>query len=368
MGYGAGRLYLRPNGKIWQMEYWVDGKQIRESTDKTDKDAAQRMLNARIADKDRGREIVEVTAKSTFEQMAAAYAIDFAQQGNVSWPRTALAIAHLSEVFAKDRAHKITQARVREYVAARLAGDPAKKIKGARPATVRKELAALGRMMRLAGITPPKFPTLDLDNARVGFFEHDQYLAVRAELPDFMRGMIDFFYLTGWRKNEVIGLEWRRVDFKAGTVSLEKRTTKNKKARLFPFCDFPDLKAVLVRQRERTQAVERELGRIVPHVFHWPATVRKDQAGQPILYPYGLFREACKRARVPGRLIHDFRRTAVRNLVRNGVPDKWAMELVGHKTMDVFFRYDIVTETDLRDATRRMAAAGSVLPAEGAAS
>ncbi|MEO5617624.1 MAG: hypothetical protein ABIS67_07615, partial [Candidatus Eisenbacteria bacterium] len=85
---------------------------------------------------------------------------------------------------------------------------------------------------------------------------------------------------------------------------------------------------------------------LIPYVCH--------RGGKPLVHFYGSWEPACRKAGVPGRIFHDLRRTAVRNLKRAGVPRSWAMKLTGHKTESVYRRYAIVAEQDLRDGVERL--------------
>jgi integrase len=82
-----------------------------------------------------------------------------------------------------------------------------------------------------------------------------------------------------------------------------------------------------------------------------------EKTPRPITSLNKAFRSACRAAGCPGRIPHDLRRTAIRNLVRVGVSESVAMKLSGHKTRSVFDRYDITSAADLKDAARRLDAA-----------
>jgi integrase len=154
--------------------------------------------------------------------------------------------------------------------------------------------------------------------------------------------LLEFLALRSFDDTQ-LKLRWAQVDFSAGIVRLEPGTTKNDEARVFPFT--LELRALLEDQRTKAELL-RKRGIICPWVFH--------KAGNPIREYRRSWKTACRKAGVPRRIPHDFRRTAVRNLVRAGVPERVAMQMTGHKTRSVFERYNIVSEGDLFDAARRL--------------
>jgi integrase len=186
----------------------------------------------------------------------------------------------------------------------------------------------------------PLFPNrLEENPPREGFFEHDEYLKVRAKAPASYQDVLDFAYYSGWRRNEILELTWDEVDLSGGVIRLSPRRSKTKSGRVLPIS--APLRRVLMRRKGVRRAAD-------PRVF------RRD--GVTVRVWRTALRDACRKAKVPHRLLHDCRRTAARNLIRAGVPERIAMLLTGHKTRSVFDRYNIVNEQELLTAGQRLVA------------
>jgi integrase len=140
----------------------------------------------------------------------------------------------------------------------------------------------------------------------------------------------------------------------AGTIRLDAGATKNDEGRVVYLP--ADLKGQIAAQIDRVRALERETGRLVPYLFPHFTSGHRYRKGDRIQDFKKAWATACRKAGIAGRLRHDFRRTAVRNLVNAGVPERVAMKVTGHKTRSVFDRYHIVSPAELQEATRKLEA------------
>jgi integrase len=336
--------------QTWWIKYHVGGRPQCVSSNSEKREDAKRLLKTREGDVVRGVPITASVGRVTFEDAAAALINDYTTNRRRSLRVVELRLKkHLTSFFGHRRLMAITTADVRAFTARRHTA-------GAANASINRDLILLKRMCTLAMqadklTVRPYIPLLNESNIRKGFFEPEQFQRVKHHLPVHMQPIVEFAYITGWRTpSEILTLEWRLVDLKAGEVRLDPGTTKNDDGRVFPFTS--ELRRVLEAQHGVAERLKKA-GVISPSVFFY--TIGK-KTGQQITE--SAFNKAWRKARVPAgcpaRIPHDFRRTAVRNLVRAGVPERVAMLLTGHKTRAVFERYNIVSSGDLRDAARRL--------------
>jgi integrase len=345
--YRAADGALKESAIIW-MKYRDALGVLRREASQTDKpQEARRLLKQREGASVEGRLVVPRADRVTVAELAENLRADYKAHGRKSADRLEFSLAHLLPVFGPRKAITLSNADVTAYRVQRQTA-------GAAAATINRELAALKRMFSLAvkGERLQRMPYIEMlkeNNARRGFFERDQFEAVRAYLPAYAQPAATFAYLTGWRlKSEILTLQWRQVDFRAGVVTLDVGSTKNRDGRTFPM--IPELRTLLEAQRAATDALQKKIGAIVPWVFH------RTKKGRPLKGFTKSWRAACLSAGLPGRIPHDFRRTAVRNLERAGVPRSTAMAMVGHRTESIYRRYAIVDEVMLREGGAKLAA------------
>ncbi len=340
---GKGMIYRR--GQVWWLKYYDNGRPRYETSRSTRETDAKRLLSLRLGQVVEGKCPAPEAQRATFGDLALDLENEYRANGRRSLAHLLMRITHLRRFFGPLRAANITTSEVQRYIIKR-------QEEGASNATVNRELAALKRMFNLAAkATPPKvgrvpyIPMLQEDNARQGFFEYAEFEKVLAVLPEFLRPVATFAYHTGWRKSEIVNLTWEQVDLHTATVRLEPGTTKNRQARMIFLTG--ELLDLIQRQREVRDRHYPDCA----WVFFHP---NGRHAGQRIKSGKRAWSAACRKAGLSDKLFHDFRRSAIRNMVRAGIPERVAMDLSGHKTRSVFERYNIVSETDRLEAANRL--------------
>jgi Phage integrase family len=347
-----GSVYRR--GRRYWIQFYVPGepKPRREPARTESYKAAQDLLTLRLGALAKGEPIIPRVDRITYDELAADLRLHYQTTGCRNVDEADKRFAHLTAFFAGRRAATIGQPEATTYVAHRQA-------EGAANGTINRELALLVRLLRLgyaAGkvFRLPVIRKLKEAPPRQGFFEAAQYEAVRSHLPPDLQVVIDIEHTFGWRtQSEVLMLERRHLDLKAGphgTLRLDPGTTKNDDGRVVYLT--PELQQALTEQLARVEVLGRQLGRVIPCLFpHFQGPLRGTRRHDF----RKVWTQATHAAGCPGRLRHDFRRTAVRNLERAHVPRSIAMKITGHRTEAVYRRYAIVSDADLQAASERLA-------------
>ncbi|MBT5260289.1 MAG: site-specific integrase [Nitrospina sp.] len=330
---GQGRVFMR--GKKYWIAYYVRGEEHRESGGNTKADA-KRKLKTRLNEIHSDKFIDPRTAKITVNELLDNYLTHLKNKGAKSVSRLTSDLKRIREYFGCYRAINVKPPMVDQYISEQLK-------RGFANATINRGLSALKTAFNLARKQEilndvPFFTTLREDNARQGFFEKAEYEAILSHLPGYLKGAVQLAYKTGWRRAEILNLTWESVDLQAKELRLW--TSKNREGRCIPLQG--ELWDVIERQWAAREVNLKDRTLISHWVFH--------NKGKQIQSFYKAWHTACDAAGYPGKLPHDFRRTAARNMTRAGVTETVAMSITGHKTNSMFRRYNITSQEDKKQA------------------
>ncbi len=358
-------LYKR--GDTFWVKYYRPGqrKPIRASLDTSDETKALSKLKKLEVDLAAGRYQDVRIEKIRFGQLLDLVLTEYRNLDRKSYRQAKSRIegtkgktGHIRPYFGDRRALTITPADASRYIEKRRAAQ-------ATNGTINRELDLINKAFRLGkesyDLPGVAFKKLRESNARTGFLDRLQVASICRRLPKWCANVVWFGFWTGWRISEIRSLEWYNVDLDAGEIRLS--TSKNEDGR------------VIKTTAELRTLLESITPTLTP-VLATPAPAGKDGVppsrmpaaahlvfvrlvkSRNALVPVGdfgkLWDKACADAGLPGRIFHDLRRSAVRNFVRAGIPERVAMQMTGHKTRDVFERYNIVSSGDLEAAAKRL--------------
>ncbi len=348
----------KPISENWYAQYYdTNGRQRRVSTETPVKQKALAFLRKLMADRDRGLAPITDARKLTYADLRAGLLASYVERGNRSLAtradgeETIAGLPQLDAFFKFDPKNPgpsvihITVNTGREFVKTRQAEDPP-----AGAAVINRSLACLRRMLRIAhedgkiqGV--PVIRLLKEPPARQGFLELKKFEELVGLLPTPLRPLITFLYYCGVRLGESLQVEWPQVDLERRIIRLHE--TKNDEPRVVP---LPSVLVMLLSE------IQPKVGRVFDGT-----NLRKEWMMACTACGLGRIIEVEGKPydpRYEGLIVHDLRRSAVRNLVNAGVPETVAMKISGHKTRSVFDRYAIASEADLTKAMRRVEANG----------
>lgn len=355
-------MSLYRKGRFWWFDFRFNGVRVQRSTKVENRREGENIEKAAWVQLARGEVGIEDKPKiqrHTVGELLDALQSDYELRGKASRANLSL-IRVVRGVFGPKMADKLTSDDVTVYIQRR-------RKEGAADSTIDNALQLLTSAFRLAKLTPPDCPHLTKDNARTGFFSRDELDRVCARLPEDLRDFCLFGFLTGWRKTAIATLEWS--DVRDGNVYLRGMHGKNGKPYFVPVVG--ELTAVIERRKVSRKVTASPLV-LSARVFHrdgkpvnefrksWDSACIAASLGIMVCLKCGSEGTErrcpkCKKLRkYRGRIFHDLRRSAARNLICSGVTRNVAMRITGHLTESMFERYNITSEEDLRDAMRNV--------------
>jgi integrase len=349
---GSGSILRLPGSLNWYIFYRVNGRQIRESSHSHVKQVALALLWRRLDERDQGLAPAQEVKRLRYEDVRQALLSDYELRGRHMLYRLADGspridgLPHLDKFFKGRSAASIGTQDIRQFILSR-------QKEGAQSGTINRNLALLRRMLNIArkeGKLPsvPYFPMLKEGPARTGFLTHEQFNKLYQALPEYVRPLVLLLYWAGCRLGESRKIEWSQVDLTRRQITLQGEQTKSSEPRILP---LPDQLVELLK------AAPNKKGR----VFYqgefrrsWMNACCRAGLGTRTKTKKGWYE-------YHGLIVHDLRRSAVRNLREAGVQESVIMRISGHKTRTIFDRYSIVSTEDLQRAMQRVQAVAQVI-------
>lgn len=335
---GQGNVFLRPRSPLWQISYWNGWRQVRESSGTADYAEAVKTLQRKLGEiavgKSAGAERIRVAA------LLELLVEDYRRHDRADLQEAEQRVNRLLKPnFGHLRASAFTTKAVNHYIELRQS-------LGRQNATINRELALLRRAFRLGHEHDPQLvfrlpiiKALPEDNVREGFLESDRYRLILDALTEEIKPVFVVAYHLGMRTGELLAIKRSWVDLDEGLIYVNGRVTKNRNPKTAPI--YGDMRPWLEMLLSR--------GAVESPKCIWLFS----RKGRPVKDFKADWAQACERAGVPALLFHDLRRTAVRNMIRAGVPEKIAMQISGHKTASMLWRYNITDARDIKDAGKR---------------
>lgn len=366
---GEGRIFRRKGSPYCWAAYYRNGKEIRESTRTTDEGKARRFLKKKLdelaAEREAGKPFLTPAARRiTVDALLDALEADCRLQDKGD-PRFHLRAVR--ETLGHRRAVEVSTADVDRQIERWLED-------GCAPGTVNRRTGLLARAYRLALrrgqlADPPYIRRLsEIGRERQGYVEHHDFERLVAALPGYLQDFTRMAFICGLRKGALASLRWSDVG--QDVILLRAENSKNRKPQTIPL--EGDLGSIVERRRaaaliplakgqmQLSEFVFHRAGRPIGNIRKaWELGCVKSALGELVCQACGqsVGSHACPQCKVPtryrGLLFHDLRRSAVRNLIRAGTPERVAMEITGHRTRAVFDRYAIVNEAQKQEALRK---------------
>jgi integrase len=363
---GSGSIFQKLPCKKWVIQFYKNGRRVREATGFTDYDEAKKLLRQRLHEIDQGQYVARHGKPARVEDLHDILKAHIATNPKARKRDLPGRWAHLKPVFGALLASEVTTDDIRHYTATRLEKDKAAH------ATINRELGALKRMFRLAAQgTPPKvqrvpyIPMLREDNVRVGFVEDTGYARLVAEAGElWLRTFLELAFSYGWRRSELLGLRVAQVDIVARTIRLEPGSTKNRDGREVQMTSkVTELLTEAIRGKGKNDFVLTRKGNMAVKDFRtaWQNLCVRAELGAFIC-------RCCKKPVLPSKKCacgsykrhyeglnpHDLRRSAAKALRSAGVPESVVMKIGGWKTAAMFRRYAIVSPADQLAAVKML--------------